>query len=66
MIEIWMEEKLRELPGWMPTLYWPTETTKARAVLVSPDYRKQLGRGGETVDDALARAIAAVKLGQFD
>ena len=63
MIEAWMKEQLRDLPGWMPTLYWPSASHGPRVVLVAPDYRRQIGRNGETVEIALASAIISAKAG---
>lgn len=59
MIEAMMRDSLNSLPGWMPTLYWPTGSFGARAVLVHPEYKVQIGCDGATVDEALDRAIAA-------
>jgi hypothetical protein len=42
--------------GWSWCLYGPTETHKARAVLVSPDYRTHIGREAASIDEALAVA----------
>jgi len=47
----------RDLPGWMLTLYWPTKTHGPRAVLVSPDYRKQIGADAQTVPNAACNAF---------
>ena len=37
---------------------------KARAVLIRNDYRVQIGRDGDTVEQALCAAIQAAKEGQ--
>ncbi len=47
----------RELPGWMLTLYWPTKTHGPRAVLISPDYRKQIGVDAYAVQNAACAAF---------
>jgi hypothetical protein len=50
-----------DLPGWTWALYAPTASMKARAVLIRPDYRVQVGCDGETVEQALCAALEAAR-----
>ncbi len=64
MIDAIVADDLNDLPGWMPTLYWPNGSFPARAVLVHPEYKVQIGREGRTVQEALNKAIRAAKAGE--
>lgn len=50
--------------GWRWCLYSECSTYRARAVLISPDYKVQIGREAETIDEALRLAVAAVRRGE--
>ena len=50
--------------GWTWAIYSKSSTLPARAVLVSHDHRRHIGRDGKTAQDALMAAVAAVKLGE--
>ena len=55
----------RELPGWMLTLT-RSQTHGPRAVLVSPDYRKQIGADAHTVQNAACAAFCRAMAGKED
>lgn len=50
--------------GWSWTLYSESSSYKARAVIVSPDFRIQIGREGKTIDEALNAAARAARNGE--
>ena len=55
----------RRIPkGWSWSLYCSSENDRARAVLVSLDYRIHIGREGDDIDVALQIAILAAKNGE--
>jgi len=49
--------------GWSWCLYGPCSNYAARAVLISPDYRIQIGREGKSIDDAIRAAARDARSG---
>lgn len=49
--------------GWTWTIYGPSADRKARAVLVSPDWKIHIGREGKDGMEALVSASMAARQG---